>query len=300
MNAKKAALTPATKKSYGMLPINASPQQSLTAYLRAIRQVDMLTPEKEQELAHKLYEKQDLMAARSLVISNLRFVVYIARSYEGYGLPLADLIQEGNIGLMRAVKRFDPNRKVRLITFAVYWIRAEIHEYILKNWSLVKIATTKAQRKLFFNLRSHKKRLAWMTDDEAKAIAKDLGVTPEETRAMEARLTGGDVSLDATIEDEEGDSSTLLNYLPDDIDNPEQRTMIDDRKERLHLALARGIGLLDERSRDIIKQRWLLPQKTSLQELATKYDISAERVRQIEKKAFGQVRQQLADFNPAE
>src|SRR5262252_4593095 len=243
---------------------------SLDHYIQAANTMPMLTAEEEHDLAVKFREANDLEAARRLVLAHLRFVVHVARGYAGYGLQLGDLIQEGNVGLMKAVKRFDPNVGVRLVSFAVHWIRAEIHEFVLRNWRLVKVATTKAQRKLFFNLRKAKKRLGWLNREEAEAVAKDLGVTAREVNEMEQRLSSYDVSFD-----------------PDPTDDEDFDT---DSHERLDAAL----GKLDARSRDILARRWLTDDKATLHELAAEYDVSAERIRQIEANAIKKLRTQMA------
>ena len=254
---------------------------SLESYITAANQVPMLTAEKERELAEQLREHGDLNAAREMVMSHLRFVVRVARGYSGYGLPQADLIQEGNIGLMKTVKRFDPDVNVRLVSFAVHWIRAEIHEYILKNWRIVKLATTKAQRKLFFNLRKNKKRLSWFNQGEIDAVAKDLNVSPEIVVEMEKRMSSRDASFDGYGDASEDDdfSPTPASYLQDMSQEPaslvENQDWDTHRNQQLHTAL-QG---LDERSQDILKQRWLTDSKTTLTELANKYNISAERIR---------------------
>ncbi|GAC1623939.1 MAG: RNA polymerase sigma factor RpoH [Nevskia sp.] len=265
---------------------------SLDVYIRSVSQIPLLTPDQEQTLAHDLQDKGDLAAAQKLVLSNLRFVVHIARGYQGYGLPLSDLIQEGNIGLMKAVKRFDPQVGVRLISFAVHWIKAEIHEYILKNWRIVKIATTKAQRKLFFNLRKSKKHLGWMTQSEVEAVAKDLRVKPEEVLQMESRLGGADISFSATPADGE-ESFVPEDYLADRHDAYsaiEETEWQEAREQKMRSALA----VLDDRSRDILKRRWLSDeQKAGLQELGDEYGVSAERIRQIEAAAMKKLRKAI-------
>ena len=283
--------------STGLLPLGQlSPGRDLNGYIQAISSISMLSVEEERELAFRLYDEDDLEAARRLVLSHLRFVVHIARSYSGYGLPQADLIQEGNIGLMKAVKRFDPNQGVRLVSFAVHWIKAEIHEFVLRNWRIVKIATTKAQRKLFFNLRSAKKRLSWLNNDEVDAIARDLNVKPEVVREMEGRLTAYDAGFDAAPgEDDESAYLAPVHYL-DDIDSDpavqlEDSDWEDDANRRLRMALA----ALDERSRDILQRRWLSESKSTLHELAEVYGVSAERIRQLEKNAMKKIRQQIGD-----
>lgn len=283
--------------STGLLPLGQlSPGRDLNGYIQAVSSISMLSVEEERELAFRLYDEDDLEAARRLVLSHLRFVVHIARSYSGYGLPQADLIQEGNIGLMKAVKRFDPNQGVRLVSFAVHWIKAEIHEFVLRNWRIVKIATTKAQRKLFFNLRSAKKRLSWLNNDEVDAIARDLNVKPEVVREMEGRLTAYDAGFDAAPgEDDESAYLAPVHYL-DDIDSDpavqlEDSDWEDDANRRLRMALA----ALDERSRDILQRRWLSESKSTLHELAEVYGVSAERIRQLEKNAMKKIRQQIGD-----
>jgi RNA polymerase sigma-32 factor len=265
---------------------------SLDTYIRSVSQIPLLTPDAEQTLARELHDEGNLASAQKLVLSNLRFVVHIARGYQGYGLPLSDLIQEGNIGLMKAVKRFDPGVGVRLISFAVHWIKAEIHEYILKNWRIVKIATTKAQRKLFFNLRKSKTHLGWMTQSEVEAVARDLKVKPEEVLQMESRLGGADVSFSATPEDGE-ESFVPEDYLADRADQfaaIEEAEWQDAREERMKTALA----TLDDRSRDILQRRWLAEDsKAGLQELGDEYGVSAERIRQIEVAAMKKLRKAI-------
>ena len=275
------------------LPAALPPVSSLESYIHAVNAVPMLTQERETELGRRLAQKGDLTAARDLVLSHLRLVVSVARNYMGYGLPQADLIQEGNVGLMKAVKRFDPERGVRLVSFALHWIRAEIHEHVLRNWRLVKIATTKAQRKLFFNLRSMKRSSAALTHSEAGEIATKLGVKPEEVLEMETRISGGDVSLDPAPGDEE--SVTPIAYLADSDDEPAQIL------ERVETATNRSEGLrtamaqLAERSRRIIEARWLRDDDdaATLQQLADEYGVSAERIRQIESKALKTMRSQM-------
>ena len=272
----------------------AGPVGSLDRYIQAASSVPMLSAEEERELAVRLRETGDIDAARRLVLSHLRFVVHIARGYVGYGLSLGDLIQEGNVGLMKAVKRFDPSVGVRLVSFAVHWIRAEIHEFVLKNWRVVKVATTKAQRKLFFNLRKAKKHLGWLTHEETEAVAKDLGVSAREVTEMEKRLTGYDVSFDPAPTASEDDEFAPVAYLPSAGSDPAQLIERDDweadAQERLHEA----IEGLDERSRDILAKRWLVEQKATLHQLAAEYGVSAERIRQIEAKALRKLKQQLA------
>ncbi len=268
----------------------AGPLGSLDAYLERVSRIPVLTRDEERALAERFRSEEDLAAARQLVLSHLRFVVHIARGYSGYGLPVGDLIQEGNVGLMKAVKRFDPTVNVRLVSFAVHWIRAEIHEYVLRNWRLVKIATTKAQRKLFFNLRRMKKNLAWLTAEETAAVARDLGVTPAEVTEMEKRLSARDMSFDPTPEAEEEEVYSPAAYLPAPNADPafqvEEAETSDDDSDRLRGAMDR----LDERARDIVQRRWMSEDKSTLHELADKYGISAERIRQIEASALGKLR----------
>ncbi len=264
---------------------------SLDAYIHAVNQVPMLSVEDEQTLARRLRDHNDLDAARQMVLSHLRFVVHVARGYAGYGLQLADLIQEGNIGLMKAVKRFDPDQGVRLVSFAVHWIRAEIHEFILRNWRIVKIATTKAQRKLFFNLRRSKKRLGWMNADEVRLVAKDLGVPEATVVEMEARLNGQDVGFDAPADSDDDARPAPVAYLVDSSASPYDHLANADEGERQIEILKSGLARLDPRSRDIIRRRWLDEgSKVTLQELADEYGVSAERIRQIEANAMKKVR----------
>jgi len=276
-----------------MLPLRASSQD---AYIQAVTQIPVLSVEDERELAVAYRDQQDLDAARRLVLSHLRFVVHIARGYSGYGLPLADLIQEGNVGLMKAVKRFDPEVKVRLVSFAVHWIRAEIHEYILRNWRIVKVATTKAQRKLFFNLRSSKKRLGWLSNDEVNRVAEDLGVKPETVVEMESRLSGHDVAFDPQPANDEDDyiPRSPAAFLQDQRLDPAETLEREDWESHQTAALGTALGQLDERSRDIVQRRWLAERKTTLQELADAYGVSAERVRQLEKNAMGKLKSAMA------
>jgi len=264
---------------------------SLDAYIHAVNQVPVLDAEEEQRLARAWRDNGDLDAAKALVLAHLRFVVHIARGYQGYGLGMADLIQEGNIGLMKAVKRFDPDQGVRLVSFAVHWIRAEIHEFILRNWRIVKIATTKAQRKLFFNLRKSKKRLGWLNVDEVRAVAKDLGVPEATVLEMESRLSGQDVAFDAPVDqDDEATRASPSAFLVDQAANPYETIESADESEHQLEVLSRGLASLDARSRDIIQRRWLDESKVTLQELADEYGVSAERVRQIEANAMKKIR----------
>ena len=267
------------------------PTGSLESYVSAVFQLPVLSAEEEREYARKLRETNDLESARSLILSHLRFVVRIARGYSGYGLPQQDLIQEGTVGLMKAVRRFDPEMGVRLVSFAVHWIRAEIHEFILRNWRIVKVATTKAQRKLFFNLRSAKKRLGWLSRQEVEDVAQDLGVKPETVLEMESRLSGHDVAFDgaADADDEEAGMAPAA-YLADNSMEParqlEKENMAADRRERLYSALE----TLDARARDVLSARWLGDSRLTLQELANRYGVSAERIRQVEKQALNRLR----------
>ena len=279
-----------------LAPINSMvPGQNLDAYIQSCSAISILTAEEEREMADRLYYEDDVEAARQLVMSHLRFVVHIARSYSGYGLPQADLIQEGNVGLMKAVRRFNPEMGVRLVSFAVHWIKAEMHEYILRNWRIVKVATTKAQRKMFFNLRGQKKKLAWFTAAEVDAVADELGVTPDVVRQMEGRLTSVDMSFDGYDDDDDGPALAPAQYLEDKMADPARLVMTADRtmdsRESLHSALR----ALDDRSQDIITQRWLLDQKSTLHELADKYGVSAERIRQLEKNAMKKIRDAMGE-----
>ena len=261
---------------------------SLDAYIGAVHQIPVLSVEDEQALARRLRDDDDLDAARELVLSHLRFVVHVARGYNGYGLPLGDLIQEGNIGLMKAIKRFDPNVGVRLVSFAVHWIRAEMHEFILKNWRIVKVATTKAQRKLFFNLRKSKTRLGWLNAEEVRAVAADLNVSEREVMEMESRLSGRDIGFDlSSDEDDDHAPPAPAAYLMAREDDPSQAYERADSEDNQLELLREGLLQLDARSRDIIKRRWLdADNKVTLQELADEYGVSAERIRQVEANAL--------------
>ena len=268
-----------------------APGQSLEAFVQVAHSIPVLTVEEERSLAERLYYEGDLEAARQLVMSHLRFVIHVAKSYSGYGLAQADLIQEGNVGLMKAVKRFNPEFGVRLVSFAVHWIKAEIHEFILKNWRIVKIATTKAQRKMFFNLRSSKKRLAWFTHAEVLSVAENLGVEPKVVREMEGRLSAHDTAFDMGADDDDDTAyQAPANYLEDHSQNPaqnvEQLNSTKDANSRLHNALK----TLDERSFDILLKRWLSENKSTLHDLAAEYGVSAERIRQLEKNAMKKVK----------
>ena len=261
-----------------------SPGDSLEAYVQAVNGIPVLTSERERELAVQLFGDGDLDSARQLVMAHLRFVVYVAKGYSGYGLSEADLIQEGNVGLMKAVRRFNPEFGVRLVSFAVHWIKAEIHEFILKNWRIVKIATTKPQRKLFFNLRSAKKRLGWMNDTEVRDVAEQLGVAPEDVRQMETRLSAHDEAFE--LDSDEDDGFTPSHYLTDETLDPAVITERGSFASAHSRKLAKSFIDLDDRSREIIQRRWLTDSKTTLQELADQFGISAERVRQLEQNAL--------------
>ena len=268
-----------------------TPGANLNAYIQGTATVPILSIEEERSLGEALYYEDDLDAARRLVMSHLRFVVHIARSYSGYGLPLADLIQEGNVGLMKAVRRFNPEKGVRVVSFAVHWIKAEIHEFILRNWRLVKIATTKSQRKLFFNLRSAKKQLQWLTADEAKAVAEDLGVEVKDVMEMEMRLTARDSAFDAPAdEDDDAVAYAPALYLEDKGADPAQLVESENYEGDNNSRLAEAVKLLDERSQAILQRRWLDDKKATLHQLADEYGVSAERIRQLEKNAMKKVR----------
>ena len=269
-----------------------SPGGNLEAYIQTVNSIPMLSAEREAELANALFVDDDLDAARQLVFAHLRFVVYVARSFSGYGLSEADLIQEGNVGLMKAVKRFNPEFKVRLVSFAVHWIKAEIHEFILKNWRVVKIATTKSQRKLFFNLRSAKKRLGWMNEQEVSDIAEALGVEPKTVRQMEGRLASRDESFDLTSDDDE-EGSAPAQFLSSGNDDPGSKVEKQDFEEYEHGRLMVAYEGLDARAKEIISSRWLTEKKRTLHDLADQFSISAERVRQLEQNALKKLRQQL-------
>ncbi len=267
---------------------------SLESYFQSVNKIPMLSAEEERLLAVRYREEGDLEAARQLVMSHLRFVVKVARGYSGYGLPQADLIQEGSVGLMKAVKRFDPTIGVRLVSFAVHWIRAEMHEYIIRNWKIVKIATTKAQRKLFFNLRSSKKRLAWLNKEEVDSVAKDLGVKPQEVIEMEKRLSSYDTSFDAPESYDDAPSFSPAAYLEDKRQSPEEE-LETSQLEGIQLeALSKAVEKLDERSKDIVNKRWLSDKKQTLHQLADEYGVSAERIRQLEKSAFKKMAESIS------
>jgi len=267
---------------------------SLDAYISGVHRIPVLSLEEEQALSRRYLEQDDLASARQLVMSHLRFVVHVARGYSGYGLQLADLIQEGNIGLMKAVKRFDPDQGVRLVSFAVHWIRAEMHEFILKNWRIVKVATTKAQRKLFFNLRKSKKRLGWMNAEEVRTVAKDLGVPEATVREMESRLSGRDIGFEP-VTDEEDAKPAPAAFLIDEGADPYENAADADQSDQQLSALSAALERLDDRSRDIIQRRWLNDDsKATLQDLADEYGVSAERIRQVEANAMKKMRALVA------
>jgi RNA polymerase sigma-32 factor len=263
---------------------------SLDAYISAVHRIPVLSHDEEQALARRFNEEDDLGSARKLVMSHLRFVVHVARGYSGYGLQLGDLIQEGNIGLMKAVKRFDPDQGVRLVSFAVHWIRAEMHEFILRNWRIVKVATTKAQRKLFFNLRKSKKRLGWMNAEEVRVVARDLGVPEATVREMESRLSGRDIGFEAPADADDDAKPAPAAFLVDDGADPYDNVSDADQADNQLETLSSALSKLDERSRDIIQRRWLNEDKATLQDLADEYGVSAERIRQVEANAMKKMR----------
>ncbi|HTF96163.1 MAG TPA: RNA polymerase sigma factor RpoH [Cellvibrio sp.] len=282
--------------STSLQPIGTlAPGSNLNAYVQAVSSFSILTIEEEQELARDLHLNGNLDAARKLVMAHLRFVVHIARSYNGYGLPLGDLVQEGNVGLMKAVKRFDPDKGVRLVSFAVHWIKAEIHEFILRNWRIVKIATTKAQRKLFFNLRGAKKRLAWLSNDEAHAVAQDLGVDVKQVREMEGRLASYDAGFDAGEDDDDDTYVAPAHYLEDNRYDPAARLEESNWEESNVNGLEKALEKLDDRSRVILQRRWLNDDKATLHDLAAEYGVSAERIRQLEKNAMNKVKTMMME-----
>ncbi len=274
------------------LPVAVS-AGTLDSYIAFAYQIPVLSSEEEHSLAIRLYERNDLSAARTLILHHLRFVIQVARGYNGYGLPLADLIQEGNVGLMKAVKRFDPHRGVRLVSFAVHWIRAEIHEFVLRNWRIVKVATTKAQRKLFFSLRNAKKRLAWLNQGEVENIARELGVKPAEVMEMEKRLSSNDLGFDVPENGDEEDAFTPAKYLSHDSGDPETCVEEHDWQSHQKRRLQTAFATLDPRSRDIITRRWLAENKATLQELADRHKVSAERIRQLENNAIGKLKSKV-------
>lgn len=270
------------------MPIALSvPQdQSLAAYIQAANNAPVLTAEEESILATRFRDEQDIESARQLVLSHLRHVVRVAKGFSGYGLPMADLIQEGNIGLMKAVKNFDPDRGIRLVSYAVHWVKAEIYDYVLRNWKIVKVATTKAQRKLFFNLRKARKNLSWLTEEETHNLASDLDVPVKTVREMEQRLSSTDVAFDGIDSDDDEFNAAPANYLPDMRYNPEQIAIAEQTSENNNDSLHSALSSLDDRSRDILQRRWLNEEKATLHELADEYQVSAERIRQIEKRAM--------------
>ena len=283
-NATTAALVPAVQS----IPLTAG---SINAYIQKINSAPILTAEEERELALRLEQQNDLAAAQQLIMSNLRFVVKIARGYSGYGLPLNDLIQEGNIGLMKAVKRFSASHEVRLISYAVHWIKSEIHEFVLRNWRIVKVATTKPQRKLFFKLRSSKKRLGWFSNDEVNDVAKTLGVKPETVLEMESRLSGADITFDPPGSDNDDEQAFApAAYLTNNNADPAGLLEHDDKQMQQLSLMTDSLATLDARSKSIIQRRWLNEDKATLHELAAEYGVSAERIRQIEKNALGKMR----------
>lgn len=275
----------------------AVPGVNLESYLQGVSSIPMLSAEQERDLAERLYYDGDVDAARQLVLSHLRFVAHVAKSYSGYGLPQADLIQEGNVGLMKAVKRFDPNVGVRLVSFAVHWIKAEIHEYVLKNWRIVKVATTKAQRKLFFNLRGQKKRLGWMTNDEIETVAKELGVNPSEVREMEGRLAAYDAAYDAPVDADDDQAGQAPAYYLEDtsVVDPAEIHEQKDWEESTNGKLYQAMGQLDDRSKDILEKRWFADEKATLHELADTYGVSAERIRQLEANAMKKLKASMLE-----
>jgi RNA polymerase sigma-32 factor len=272
-----------------------TPGRDLTAYISSVNSIAVLTPELERELAKQYYYDDDVDAARQLVMAHLRFVVHMAKTYSGYGLSQADLIQEGNVGLMKAVKRFNPEVGVRLVSFAVHWIKAEMHEYILRNWRIVKIATTKAQRKLFFNLRSSKKRLGWLNNAEAEAVAEDLGVDAKVVRQMEGRMSSYDTSFDAELDSDDEAVYRAPAYYLEDQGSDIAANIEDAQWEKVtNHSLSLAMNELDERSQDILKSRWLGDEKSTLHDLAGKYGVSAERIRQLEKNAMNKIKTHMA------
>jgi RNA polymerase sigma-32 factor len=271
------------------------PTGNLDQYIHAAFKIPVLSAAEERSLALRLQSEGDLDAARELVMSHLRFVVRVARGYSGYGLALGDLVQEGNIGLMKAVKRFDPDAGVRLVSYAVHWVRAEIHEYVLRNWRIVKVATTKSQRKLFFNLRSKNKRLGWLNQEEVNSVAEDLGVKPEVVMEMESRLSGQDIGFDLTAADDDEDSHHFAPaaYLTDESNDPALVVEQADWSGEATSNLSNAMKQLDARSRTILEERWLTDDKSTLHELAARYDVSAERIRQLEKNAIGKLKKSM-------
>jgi RNA polymerase sigma-32 factor len=283
-----------TNQAYPMALVT---QDSLDSYIRSVNSYPMLTADEERDLAERLHFKGDIEAAKGLILSHLRFVVHIARGYSGYGLPMADLVQEGNIGLMKAVKRFNPEVGVRLVSFAVHWIKAEIHEYVLRNWRIVKIATTKAQRKLFFNLRKSKKRLGWFNNSEVETVARELGVEPSEVREMESRLAAQDATFELSVDDDEGNATTApVLYLEDKASDVADNLEAENWEQHTNNRLAYALSSLDERSQHIVRSRWLDDDKSTLQDLADRYGVSAERIRQLEKNAMKKLKEAVGDL----
>ncbi|MDR9827363.1 RNA polymerase sigma factor RpoH [Vibrio sp. FNV 38] len=284
-----------TKSAYSMAVVT---QDSLDSYIQSVNSYPMLTPDEERGFAERLHYKGEIEAAKGLILSHLRFVVHVARGYSGYGLPMADLVQEGNIGLMKAVKRFNPEVGVRLVSFAVHWIKAEIHEYVLRNWRIVKVATTKAQRKLFFNLRKSKKRLGWFNNGEVEAVAKDLGVAPSEVREMESRLAAQDAAFELTVDDDDSSSVSAapVLYLQDKSSDLAENVEAENWESHTNSRLSLALSSLDERSQHIVRSRWLDDQKSTLQDLADNYGVSAERIRQLEKNAMKKLKLAVGEF----
>lgn len=292
-----------TSQNLGVLKMNQSlilranslpaVSDDFSAYASAIADIPTLSAEEEKELATRLIEKNDIQAAQLLVLAHLKFVVHIAKGFSGYGLPLVDLVQEGNVGLMKAVKRFDPSYNVRLISFAVHWIKSEIHDFVIRNWRIVKVATTKAQRKLFFNLRSSKESLGWLNENEAENIASDLNVSVDEVKRMESRLFSSDVSFDLTTSDDDNEHYSPSEWLADETMDPSVKVEQDDTEQKSMEALSNALNSLDERSRDIVQRRWMEideTKKPTLHELASEYSVSAERIRQIEAQAMAKLK----------
>ena len=289
---KKADVANKTTKQ--PLAVSLNIDANLAGFLKAANNAPALSAEYEATLARRFRDNQDVDAARELVVSQLRNVIHVAKSFTGYGLPVADLVQEGNIGLMKAVKNFDPDRGVRLVSYAVHWIKAEIYEYVLKNWKMVKVATTKAQRKLFFNLRKSRKSLSAMTEQETVDLAENLDVPVKTVREMELRMTSSDVAFDGVDSDDDEFTTSPSGYLPDMRYNPEELVMAAEKTSNNHDSLTDAISTLDDRSRDILQRRWLSDSKATLHELAEEYNVSAERIRQIEKRAMEKMKNQLA------
>jgi RNA polymerase sigma-32 factor len=279
-------------------PMALVTQDSLDSYIRSVNSYPMLTADEERELAERLHYDGEIDAAKGLILSHLRFVVHVARGYSGYGLPMADLVQEGNIGLMKAVKRFNPEVGVRLVSFAVHWIKAEIHEYVLRNWRIVKIATTKAQRKLFFNLRKSKKRLGWFNNGEVETVAKELGVEPSEVREMESRLAAQDATFEMPSDDDEAGTTYTAPalYLEDKSSDLAEDYEAQNWEAHTNNRLGHALATLDERSQHIVRSRWLDDNKSTLQDLADNYGVSAERIRQLEKNAMKKLKAAVGEF----